>query len=324
MEGGVPFANRGIAQINNANKAKDGVCICRGSFIILQFSPKGVWMVRMYALIPYYEQPIFEFAGTKIQAWDLFVVGGFLTGVWVAARLSEKLRLDPKVILDFAPWALVVGFSCAHLVHCFAYEPELIRENPWFIFYIWSGLSSFGGFLGAAITLFVFFRVRKANFFEYSEPLAFGMVIAWFIARIGCFIAHDHKGVLSNFVLAVDFPGGARHDLGLYDAILTLGIWIVISIFYYRRPRTRYGFNGGLVCFLYAFVRFFLDYLRATDISRSDRRYLDLTPAQYGCFALALIGLYMIHRSRSEARVGEQDGGDDDAPSPEDVAAEAA
>ena len=249
----------------------------------------------MFALIPFYEQPRFQFLGGEVQAWDIFVGVAFVLGVLIAARSARKSGLNPQVILDYGPWALVWGFSGAHLVHCVFYEPHLVAEDPWFLLKIWSGLSSFGGFLGASVALMVFFGRRKESFWDYADSLGMGLVPAWFIARVGCFVAHDHKGSLSDFALAVDFPGGARHDLGLYEAMFTLVIWGVISFLWKKNPRRLV--IGAVICSLYAVGRFPMDALRATDIARSDARYLGLTPAQYGCIALFCIGLYMWKRS---------------------------
>src|SRR5204862_179026 len=57
---------------------------------------------------------------------------------------------------------------------------------------------------------------------------ALAVAPGWMVARLGCFSVHDHPGVLTSFPLAVQFPGGARHDLGLYDAIALAAISLVL------------------------------------------------------------------------------------------------
>lgn len=242
----------------------------------------------MIALIPYFEQPETTLFGSRLQAWDVFVFLGFALGVFIAARAARWKRRDPAVVLDYAPWVLLGGFAGAHLVHIFFYEPALFQENPWVVLYIWSGLSSFGGFLGATLITLVFFRRSNESFWSYCDPLAVGMAPAWTVARIGCFLAHDHKGVESDFFLAVDFPLGPRHDLGLYEAGLSFLLSIVVAWLFFRK-RSPDGTVAGTLCFLYGVVRFFLDFLRA-----HDARYGGLTPAQYGAVVLALLGLYMV------------------------------
>lgn len=253
-------------------------------------------------LIPYIPQPVWETSWIRIQAWDVLVALGFVTGAWLAARCARSIGKDPRTILDFAPVVLLAGFVCAHLVHVFFYEPELWHDDPLYILYFWSGLSSYGGFLGAAVAIPIFFRRRGERFWAYADSLAVGMAVAWTIARMGCFVAHDHKGSRSDFFLAVDFPGGSRHDLGLYDAllsaVLSLGCWMLF------RWRVREGVVTGFLCAAYAIARFFFDFLRSTDLAGSDMRYAGLTPAQYGSLLLFAFGIYGVVRSRKAARLG--------------------
>ena len=93
---------------------------------------------------------------------------------------------------------------------------------------------------------------------------------------------------------------GARHDLGLYEAIFTFVIWGVILVMWRFNPRR--CFIGGVICTLYSVGRFPMDYLRATDLERSDARYFDLTPAQYGCIALFALGIYFFYKAKSMPR----------------------
>src|SRR5262249_13818400 len=123
-----------------------------------------------------------------------------------------------------------------------------------------------------------------------------GVAPGWAVARLGCFAVHDHPGVLTDFFLAVKFPEGARHDLGLYDAPW---VFAITGILYAFRPGG--VLQGRLLPFFgirYAVVRFGFDFLRAYDLSYRDARYGGLTPAQYACFGLVLYGLWGLWKYR--------------------------
>jgi phosphatidylglycerol:prolipoprotein diacylglycerol transferase len=109
------------------------------------------------------------------------------------------------------------------------------------------------------------------------------------VARLGCFSVHDHPGVLTSFPLAVQFPGGARHDLGLYDAIALAVISVVLYVV--DRRGVLHDRLLALLALMYGTSRFFLDFLRARDLPYSDARYFGLTPAQYGSIVLVLWGI---------------------------------
>jgi phosphatidylglycerol:prolipoprotein diacylglycerol transferase len=59
----------------------------------------------------------------------------------------------------------------------------------------------------------------------------------------------------------------------------------------------------AVLALVYGTSRFFLDFLRATDVPYPDARYLGLTPAQYFCFGLWAYGVWRLasYRRRSAA-----------------------
>ena len=123
------------------------------------------------------------------------------------------------------------------------------------------------------------------------------------VARLGCFSVHDRPGVLTDFPLAVAFPEGARHDLGLYDAI-ALALISVVLYAVDRRGRLRDRLLP-LLALLYGTSRFLLDFLRARDLPYSDARYLGLTPAQFACIAIVIWGLIkLLPRGRGTTACG--------------------
>ena len=178
-------------------------------------------------MIPYFELPSLHLGPFTLQAFGLFAALGVYAGARIAVREAERRQLDPQPLSDFAVWGVAAGVLMGHAVHLFLYHPEELSD--WHrVFAFWEGLSSFGGLLGGVIAAMVFFGRRPIRFDAYADALALGVAPGWGIARIGCFVIHDHPGVRTAFPLAVDFPPqtmqtlgftGMRHDLGLYDAV---------------------------------------------------------------------------------------------------------
>ena len=154
------------------------------------------------------------------------------------------------------------------------------------------GISSYGGFIGATVGG-IAWRVRnRTSILPFADQLSAVLPIGWMFGRGGCSIAHDHIGRLSTSPLAVDFPGGPRFDLGLLELLCTIPIAIVMLVFA-RKARPR-GAVTGLLCVLYAPVRYFLDSLRATDIVNADARYFGLTPAMWLSIGLLAVGVALL------------------------------
>jgi phosphatidylglycerol:prolipoprotein diacylglycerol transferase len=245
-------------------------------------------------LIPYFESPKYVLGPFTLETFGIFAALGIYVGARIAAGRAARAGLDGKPLVDFAFWGVISGVIFGHLVHLFAYHPEELAK-PFQIFKVWDGLSSFGGLLGGIVAAMVFFHVKKLRFMDYGDVFALGTAPGWAIARIGCFTVHDHPGVLTSFPLAVAFPGGARHDLGLYDALWLAAITVVL--FTLARRNVLKGRLLAVLAILYALGRFNFDFLRATDVAYHDARYLGLTPAQYFCLLLVGWGTVVLVRT---------------------------
>ncbi len=254
-------------------------------------------------MIPYLELRPFPLGPLTIQPFGMFVCAAIILGAFIAARRARKVGLDPKILANTVRLTVFVGIFGSHLVHVFAYHPEQFARDPWIVLKFWSGMSSLGGFFSAAIAVYVYLRWKRIPFLPYAEAALYGFVPAWMIARIGCATAHDHPGRFSRFPLAVRFPDGPRHDLGLYEVLLSL-IWIPLTLWLGRKNKVDDPPAGTILSVMtiaYCVPRFFLDFLRATDLPGHDVRYLGLTPAQYGC--LVLTGLSVSFLIRLRARI---------------------
>jgi phosphatidylglycerol:prolipoprotein diacylglycerol transferase len=247
-------------------------------------------------LIPYVVIPPLQIGPLAVQPFGILAAAG----VWVASALllrgARRRGLDEVPLRDFSAWAVVAGVIGGHLFHLLFYHPEELRQGGVLqLLKVWDGLSSTGGVLGGILAAAIFFRVRRIPFSRYSDVFALALAPGWAVARLGCFSVHDHPGRLTSFALAVAFPDGARHDLGFYDALVLFALTGLLYALEHRR-----ALQGKLLPVLavgYGTARFFLDFLRATDLPYSDARYFGLTPAQFA--VLALIAYGVVHLART-------------------------
>ena len=245
-------------------------------------------------MIPYFQANAFVFGPLTIQVWGLFVSLGILSGLILAYKLSSKYFLAEQVILDLGVWSIVGGLFVARVFHVVFYAPEYYLLHPSEIIYFWQGgASSVGGFVGAVFAIYIFAKIKNFNLKElwpYFDVMAVSLWLGWAIGRIGCFMIHDHPGKLTDSFLAVNFSDGARYDLGLFDSLLGWFLFIIFAMLFRKLVKIRWGLVSQLSFIIYAFVRFWLDFLRATDVEQADTRYLMLTPAQWGMLVI-FVGL---------------------------------
>ncbi|HVP69074.1 MAG TPA: prolipoprotein diacylglyceryl transferase family protein [Anaeromyxobacteraceae bacterium] len=242
-------------------------------------------------MIPWFELPALHLGPVTLQFFGVFAAAGVFLAVRMAARAAAARGLDPRVVVDYSVWGVASGIFFGHLFHLVAYHPEELRD-PKRVLQFWEGLSSMGGLAGGVLAAVAYFRAKGVRLSDYADSFAVGMAPGWAVARLGCFAVHDHPGVLTRFPLAVEFPGGPRHDLGLYDALVLLALSFLLWTLWRRRR-----LEGRLLAVLalgYGVSRFLLDFLRARDLPYVDARYLGLTPAQYTSVLLVAWALYRL------------------------------
>lgn len=251
-------------------------------------------MIPYFAATPLLDLDLPLLGRVSIHWFGILVALGVILGDRIVVREGEKRGLDARDLRYLNVRMVIGGFIMAHLVSVIFYFPERIKENPLVLLNVWSGLSSFGGFTGAAITYLYLSKKEKIPRLPYADVVALGLAVGWIFGRLGCTTAHDHPGRHTTFFLAVQYPEGARHDLGFYELLFTL-VMTAILFGYARRPRPA-GRIIGLFATMYAPVRFGLDFLRATDVARPDERYAGLTPAQWACMGAFVVGIWLLRR----------------------------
>jgi phosphatidylglycerol:prolipoprotein diacylglycerol transferase len=258
-------------------------------------------------LIPYIDIPPLHIGigDLSIKPFGTLVAIGVFIGTEIVKRQGERFKLDGKALSSFVFYLLVGGFVGGHVLDSIFYHPEHVAESPLSLLAIWDGQSSFGGFTGALLGGLVWRRKFKVSILAYADVVASAFPTSWVFGRAGCSVAHDHPGLLSNAWFAVQYPGGARFDLGLYEMVLTIPLAITFLVLM-RRPRPP-GFFLGIMCIAYAPSRFALDFLRVDqgEYGRAaDPRYAGLTPAQWGCLLVLAVGVTLVYRAARAAEEG--------------------
>ena len=89
--------------------------------------------------------------------------------------------------------------------------------------------------------------------------IAYSLPFAWMLGRLGCALAHDHRGLWSTNWIAVRFPEGARYDLGLVEFLFLIGLAALFR--WLDRSGRPAGFFFGLYGVTYGLFRAWLDTL---------------------------------------------------------------
>lgn len=266
-------------------------------------------MQALVAYLPYFTIPDGHIGPIPLHPFGVLVATGIMVGHRIATKRAEALGLSAEKFESLVFWTVATGIVLSHVLDAIFYHPQQVAENPLYLFKIWAGLSSFGGFFGAALGFLVYLRNNPdVDGWRAADAIGYGLPVGWLFGRAGCATVHDHPGRPSTHWLAVDFPAtGARHfdfppgprfDLGVLELMLT-PILILAVILVAKRTMKR-GAVIGALCTVYPFLRFPLDFLRETDTNGGDVRYFGLTPGHFASVGCLLIGLYCLNHARND------------------------
>ena len=275
-------------------------------------------------MIPYFPQPSYHLFGpVTIHAFGAIVALAVIVGWNMAFARARKKGLDTKLFEDLLLYVVLSGFVVAHLYSVLAYFPREAMEDPLLLLKFWEDISSFGGFVGGLLGLWLFFRFKARDVdattrLRYLDAIAYVFPFAWAIGRIACSVAHDHPGTVTTFPLGIRLESPeaqayiaffyreagrlaelpppavlskmAFHDLGWYEFLYMAILMVPAFLLLDRKPRPP-GFFLIAFPLLYVPVRFLLDFLRIADV-----RYLGLTPAQYAGIPVFIAAIFFMVR----------------------------
>ncbi len=180
-----------------------------------------------------------------------------------SVKVSEFDDLIIYVILG-----IILGGRLGYVIfYNFNYYSENITE----IFKLWHGGMSFhGGLAGVIVATYIFAKIKRKEFFRFTDILACVTPIGLFLGRIANFINGELYGKVSSLPWAVIFPEGgnfSRHPSQIYEAILEgLILFILINYLAFgKKLIVKKGFISGLFLILYSFLRIFSEIFREPD-----------------------------------------------------------
>lgn len=259
-------------------------------------------------MIPDLYWPVIPIGPLHIQVWGLFVATGIGVAIYVAKRFAEQRKLNGELVVDAAFWVIIGSLLGARLF--FVVTELSLYVNDWLgVFRFWQGgMSVSGGFLGAAIAGYWFFRSKNVSFWQYADTIVFALPLGLAIGRLGCFFIFDHPGSVTTFFLGEVYYGDGlvRHNHGLY---LALSGAILFAVFVWLRYKqkflTKNLVENSVPNFIPWFVIIFLVWDGAfrvlTDANRIlDSAFFGLTAAQYmGMASIAAgIAIFWKHKKR--------------------------
>ena len=237
----------------------------------------------------------------RLNVWSFAVPAAIISGYWFALRRARQAGLATREFESSLEWCIGGGLFISHVVEIVLYQPHRLKaEGPLTLLKFWDGLSSYGGFFGGVLVFSIFYRViRKRSWWVEADCIMQGLILGWIFGRFGCTVSGDHPGPVTTVPWGFHYgDGSVRHNLGMYEMVFTIVVLLPATLMLHRfKPPT--GSFVAMNCLLYGAGRFGLDFLRATDRTDSDPRYLGLTLAHYLSLGIFVFGLVVALLARA-------------------------
>ena len=207
--------------------------------------------------------PVAFSIGSKPVYWyALIILTGFLLGLLFVYKTCEKRGVKKDYIWDIALIGLIAGIIGARIYYVLFALDEFNSIGE--IFAIWNGgLAIYGGIIGAAISAFIYCRIKKLNTANVFDVCAPGLLIGQAIGRFGNFVNAEVYGGETASLFGMSINGGAPvHPLFLYESV-----WNIIGLIILILFRDKKKADGQVFCFYifwYSLGRLFLEGMRDT------------------------------------------------------------
>jgi phosphatidylglycerol:prolipoprotein diacylglycerol transferase len=225
----------------------------------------------------------FNIGPLPVRFYGIILMLGVVAAAIMADRGARRRRLDPEFVWDGLIWVVIGGIVGARLWHIFTPTPTDIATGLTTKYYlthpldalaIWhGGLGIPGAILGGLITIYLYARKRKMNFWIWVDIVAPGLALAQAIGRWGNFVNQELYGPPTNLPWGIPIESQYRlpgyeqythfHPLFLYESLWNL---MNMGVLLFLERRFKDKIIPGDLFFTYLIIyplgRFLLEFIR--------------------------------------------------------------
>lgn len=232
-----------------------------------------------------------------VRWYALFILSGIICGIALVCWLAGKRGMDPGVMIDMAPWVVIIGIAAARL-YFVALEWKQFKDDIPDAFNVrGGGLSIHGAIVAGAFTIWVITRRWNLDTWTVFDVIVPGVALGQAFGRWGNWANQEAFGKPTDVPWAVTIDPGKRpagyeafstfHPTFLYESIANALICAVLVWFVLKGPAKSWFRNGqaaGFYLIAYGIARFIIESMR------TDSLYIGPWPAAYW-LSFALIGI---------------------------------
>ena len=234
-----------------------------------------------------------------LNFYGLMYFLGTVSGFFILKYFFTRNKFDfsNTEISDIIFWSVLGGIIGGRIIYILVYFPSYFIKNPYKIFAVWEGgMSIHGGIVGGVISLFLFCKFKKWNFWKITDVIVIALALGMFFGRIGNFVNYELVGRETDSIFGFDFGDGVkRHPSQLYDATKNLLIFFTLFFIAKKEKKLSPGILSGIFLITISLSRFFVEFFREPDPQIG---FLpgQLSMGQYLSFIVFFLGGFLLHK----------------------------
>ncbi len=152
---------------------------------------------------------LFEIGPFKVYSFGLMLGLAFISANYVLTKELERRKLNPNIATEITFLSIIFGVIGAKALSLIENWDSFLR-NPWSEAFSPGGLTFYGGFILAAIAIFIYLRKKKIPFLAMADMVAPSLALAYGVGRIGCHLAGD-----GDYGIPTTLPWGVNYENGV-------------------------------------------------------------------------------------------------------------
>ncbi|MCL2098743.1 MAG: prolipoprotein diacylglyceryl transferase [Bacteroidales bacterium] len=253
---------------------------------------------------------LFALGPIHIRYYGLMFVGAFIVSYYIYLHIFKREKIPipllEKLTITIA-LSILIG---ARLGHCLFYQPDHFLAHPLeiilpvkfspFRFIGYQGLASHGAAIGILIGIWHWCRKHKKNALWLLDRMGIVVAISGMMVRLGNLMNSEIYGGATNlpwgFVFQRAGETQACHPTQIYEALSYLAIFCLLFFLYKKKGEKLYrGFLFGLFLILLFSARFFIEFIKKTQVDFEDGMLLNM--GQLLSIPFIIAGIFLLWRS---------------------------
>lgn len=260
----------------------------------------------------------FSIFGLEIRWYGIIIAVSLVIGFVLVYFIVKYRGQREEEVLNFAPFAVIFSIIGARLLHVAVNWP-FYSENLSYIFaFRKGGLAIQGVMIGGILTLLVFVKIRKLDFWLWADIIIPGLLLGQAIGRWGNYFNQEAFGGPTSLPWGIYIDPANRpydyasyeyfHPTFFYESIanfILFALLMVMHRFYKNKPdKIPYGMILSMYLGIYAVYRTFIESYRI------DSTYFGPIKVVYIIDFLAVIAAlfianYVIRKFKEKKKLGE-------------------